>query len=166
MIDFDEQAPVKVISPTIREDLAGLYPDATEEDLSKYVRLIQTYDQEKLPATREAKRYKELSKQIKELEEEQTALKEVILKQYKLINHQVGDVTVIEANGKSFNMDALYSWATTNLSQEDLDFVTIKSIDDKKFNMLVLQKKVCSNDLPSVLYQEKKTSYRINLEKG
>ena len=159
-----EEIPLKVVSPTLRQDLANIYPDATSEELDKYEELVKTYDTEKLPPTKEAIRYKVLYKQIKALEDEKDALRLELLKQYKLLNHQLGDVTIIESGGETFDMNRLYDWVSSNLEGELLDYVTIKSVDDKKFTQLILEKKISYDDLPRDLYIEKKKSYKVEIE--
>lgn len=156
--------PVKPIPPTLRADLERFYPDASPADIDSYIEMVRNYDSESLPPTKETVEYKDLVKQIQALTERKDGLREKILEQYHTLSHQLGSVKIIPAQGSSYNSSKLYDWAKDNLSPEDLELITVRTVDEKKFSVLILGNKVNSQELPEDLFIEKKKTWKVELD--
>lgn len=159
-----EEIPTKIVPENIRDILVRLYPGASQSDIDQYEELIRLYDTEKLPPTKEALEYKAISKKVKELTDEKDKLRDIVLQQFKDLGHQIGELSISSYASPTYNQDKLYDWATKHLTLEQLEFVTEKSISDKRFEALIAKKIINTKDLPEDLYLEKKEVYKVNLD--
>lgn len=156
--------PVKPISPTLKADLERFYPEASPAEIESYIEMVRNYDAESLPPTKETLEYKDVVRQIKALEERKEPLRLRVLEQYHCLSHQLGSVKIVSAQGTSYNTSKLYDWAKENLSPEDLELITIRTVDEKKFSVLILDNKVNSKDLPEDIFVEKNKTWKVELD--
>lgn len=142
------------------EYLKTLYPNATEEQILYYIKLIEDCSSDCLPPTSEMLEYVEVKKKIKHLEEQESSLRAKIIEQKKRLGVNFQLLKVTKTISHYFNDDGFYEFVSGLVSKRVLNSITIRTIDKKKFQELESQGKIRYDMLPEDLYKAVE-SYRI-----
>lgn len=143
--------------------LREIYPKASNRSIKKYLTLIENYDIDKLPETQAAKDFKKLKVKKKALEAKEEDLKRQLHEQYRNLGHQFGGINFVNTTSRTYDKIKFFDWVATLVPAETLEELTIRTIDEEKFNKLEKKGIIQYDELPSEVYT-KKEGLRIDIE--
>lgn len=149
----------------IKKKLETLYPEASKEEIDKYLELIKFHSNEKLPKTKLIKEYSVIDKQIKELILEKERLRSEILKDFNETNqHGFKGINISSIDNNEFDQSGFYTWLSENLNEDLMNQITKKSVNYGKLYNLEAKGLITLEDLPENLLIEKPATFRVELE--
>ena len=146
--------------------LRQIYRGYSKEEITQFYQWVIEHTQDKLPLTREMKKYIKWDQAEKEAGLKKELLRKQVLEQILKIDHKFDGLNLSKIKSRPVNEENFYSWVRTLVQPELLEDLTIKSIDMGKFDKLYSQGKITYNleDIPDDICSRKE-SLRLNISK-
>lgn len=109
-----------------------------------------------MPSTK-LEQYINADKEVKTATKKKEAVKEYVqklLKRCKSLGVKVPGVTFFIGEKFSFDDQALYDWVSTQVDQDTLEIMTVKTINLEKLQEFSLEGKIITQAMPDICYKK------------